>query len=306
MIVMLTMPQRSLAIELTLTPNSAVPGTTVTFTGDFGPYVGQANPKSIVSACTLSVIRYGDSNPVTTMGYHFTSCDWAFNGALSISNDAKLGEYDITISATIDGKPYPEFPFQYSPSAQLTVAPMIKLTPTSGPVGTTVTVSGIFGGSIEYVTIYGIGQPTQTCPVSGGKFSCTFIVGNVEPNFYPVYVVSIWSNQISATFTVTSGTPQLQTQQTTSPIISNSTITALAAILLSQPFALIGVILIIGIILVVHNVASNRDGKSELAIKSTRKPKTSIANSCPCPSCGVPVAYYAKSCTKCNVQLEWE
>lgn len=40
--------------------------------------------------------------------------------------------------------------------------------------------------------------------------------------------------------------------------------------------------------------------------KAKPTPKVHITGSCPCPSCDTPVSYYAKFCSNCGAELDWQ
>jgi len=104
--------------------------------------------------------------------------------------------------------------YYYQPLTPVQGAPTIGLSPSSGPPGTVVTVSGIgFSSSDNGCVITGTGGiigSSMICAMSGGSGTLgvsTFKVGNVAPGIYTVTVTgSPMSDSGQTTFTVTAPT----------------------------------------------------------------------------------------------------
>jgi len=90
--------------------------------------------------------------------------------------------------------------------------PTIALSPTSGPVGTTVTVNGEKFKQGDTITITFDGSPVATVPatvtVSGNSFSCTFVVPSSTTGGKTVTATATNGDTDSDTFTVTTEIPE--------------------------------------------------------------------------------------------------
>ncbi len=77
-----------------------------------------------------------------------------------------------------------------------------------------------------------------------------------------------------------------------------------------------GIVGFIGFIAIIAGLVANPIGTVKVQYedatnpKSRPKPKPTpkvhIAGSCPCPTCDAPVSYYAKFCSNCGAELDWQ
>jgi len=88
-----------------------------------------------------------------------------------------------------------------NPHSAAASASSIALSPTAGPVGTTVTVSGSGFGAFENINLYFAGNFQKTVASNNGAFTTTITVPNVPINTYSVTAVG--STIASVSFQVT-------------------------------------------------------------------------------------------------------
>jgi hypothetical protein len=80
-------------------------------------------------------------------------------------------------------------------SVALQIMAAITVTPSSGPSGTPLLVTGIGMAPNESINLYINGAlQSSTTADSGGNFSTSFIVPNVAPGAYGVYAIGLTSN----------------------------------------------------------------------------------------------------------------
>lgn len=169
--------------SITLNPTSGPVGTTVTVTGT-----------SFIPDSTIT-IKFDGTTLATTPATVTTSAAGGFTATFVVPASTAGGQTVTASDGTNTG------------SATFTVTPKITLTPTSGPVGTTVTVtgSGFAGGSKITVTFNGatvITSPATVTTSATGGFTATFAVPTSTTGSKTVTATDASSNAASATFTV--------------------------------------------------------------------------------------------------------
>jgi len=178
----------STAPAIVLDPTSGPVGTTVAVTGT------NFDPSSIVTI-------YFEGNLVTTTPPAVTpASNGGFSATFTVPDPSPIGSQQVVAT---QGDSSASKPFTVTPP----VTPTITLDPTSGPVGTTVTVAGTNFDPSAIVTIYFDGNlvtttPPTVTPNSNGGFSATFKVPASSNGPYTV-VANQGDNSPSATFTVT-------------------------------------------------------------------------------------------------------
>src|SRR2546426_2700420 len=154
-------------VTISLNPSSGPTGTTVTVTG-----------KNFAANSGIT-ISYDGSAITTTPTTITTDSTGSFTGSITIPSSSAAGPH--TVKAT-DASNHPA-------SAQFTVGitgPSISLNPSSGPAGTTVTVTGKnFAANSAITAVTYDGTSVTTNPViiqtdSSGGFSATFAVPRSE------------------------------------------------------------------------------------------------------------------------------
>jgi hypothetical protein len=178
---------------ISLTPTSGSHSTSVTVTGS-----GFAHT---AGSCTLS------GTPVDVGSTCTQAADGSVSGTFTVKSIG-AGSYFVNVQDT-NGAGYPTA----SAIFVVTGGPVVTLSPTSGPTGTTVTVSGSGWNTLDtYVTftttptgLYDA-PATRTCSVSGGNIpSCSFVVSSIAlGQTYTLNFVGSQGDTSSAQFTVVS------------------------------------------------------------------------------------------------------
>jgi hypothetical protein len=190
--------------SITLAPTSGSVGSSVTVTGS-----GFAGSKTVT-------IKFGSTTMTTVPSTVTTDAYGSFSASFTVPAATAGGK---TVTATDAGS--------NSASATFTVTPAITLSPTSGNVGTTVTVSGTgftassaitgkFAGST--VTLSG----TTTTDSSGSFSAATFTVPASAAGGQVVTITDGSSKSATATFTVTSS---ITLSPTSGPVGTSVTVT---------------------------------------------------------------------------------
>lgn len=190
-------------LAIVLDPTSGPVGSTVTITGTgFAPNIPVAIKFDNVLVAT---------DPATVT----TNNNGEFTARITVPNTPPGAH---TISANVVSKQFTVEPINENPG--------ISISPTSGPVGTTVDITGTSFAPTSTITIEFDGTPVATNPSTvtstpGGFFTATF---NVPPSSNGDHTVKATqgSNSASNTFTVTSST--LATSQSSSPNLSEKMI----------------------------------------------------------------------------------
>lgn len=189
--------------SIKLSPTSGPVGTSVDITG-----TGFA-PNSPI------VITF-DGNPVTTTPSTVTAdSNGKFTASMTVPFLSSVGSHPITANLA---------------SKQFTVTsstkPVIVLRPTSGPVGTSVNVTGInFDPNSQVAITFGGNPVTTATPNGNGVFSTTFTVPQSSGGLQPVKATQ-GSKSASQSFTVTSSPPPaIILNPASGPIGSSVTIT---------------------------------------------------------------------------------
>ncbi len=192
--------------------NNALQGTGIMFSDSANQqlYAFDALANKVTGALNVSSsIPVIELDPVTSAGpVSFTSAlDLTWFGAVDTFN----GVNPICVNnGTLGVWPVVEQPPSVTVSPQSSAATSITLSPSSGPTGTTVTVSG--GGFIPSsqirITFNGNTVDTVTVtPYGELPLGITFTVGTSTPGFYTVVATDMSSNSASAIFTL----PPLET-----------------------------------------------------------------------------------------------
>ena len=193
----------SLSPTITLNPTSGPVGSTVTITG-----TGFA-PDSTVT------ITFGSN----TLGTVITTSNGGFSATFSVPLSTSSGDHTVTATEGSD-----------STSKTFTVTstevPAIVLNPTSGPVSTSVNITGAgFDPSSTVVITFNdtaiTTTPATVTPTSNGGFSATFTVPSSSSGPQTVLATQ-GSKSASQTFTVTP--ILLPTSQSSSPNLSENMI----------------------------------------------------------------------------------
>src|SRR5207245_2676811 len=166
----------SLLSTISLNPTSGPAGTTVTVTGSL------FLPDSVVA------ISYDGTTVTTTPGTIITNFTGSFSDRITVAEST-------AVSHTVSAKDA----MSHSASAQFTVttppppppSASISLNPTSGPAGTTVTVTGSNFAANSGITISYDGTTVTTTPgtittSSTGSFSATFTVPASTAGYHTV------------------------------------------------------------------------------------------------------------------------
>jgi hypothetical protein len=167
--------------KIILTPTSGPIGTPVTVTGtDFDP--------------SSSVTIEFDTNTLTTVT---TDSNGDFSADFIVPLSALSGPHIVTASDGSD-----------SSSATFTVTPGIILAPSTGPVGTSVTISGTNFGANSTITVTFAENTVSTVPEivttdNNGDFSANFTVPTSSNGTHTVTASDPSSNSASKSFTVT-------------------------------------------------------------------------------------------------------
>jgi hypothetical protein len=171
----------STSARIILTPTSGPIGTPVTVTGtDFDP--------------SSSVTIEFDTNTLTTVT---TDSNGDFSADFIVPLSALSGPHIVTASDGSD-----------SSSATFTVTPGIILAPSTGPVGTSVTISGTNFGANSTITVTFAENTVSTVPEivttdNNGDFSANFTVPTSSNGTHTVTASDPSSNSASKSFTVT-------------------------------------------------------------------------------------------------------
>jgi hypothetical protein len=181
----------SVSASLSLNPQTGPVGTPVTVTGQ-----GFGALKTITITFAGSAIATSPS-PITTNGSGSFVASFIVPAGSTTSSIAGAK----TVQASDSASP------SNSASATFTVTPAITLSPTSGNVGSTVTVSGTGYGASRTITIKydGVTQttsPTTVTTTNYGTFSCTFTVPASVAGLHTVTGTDSSSNVDTETFTV--------------------------------------------------------------------------------------------------------
>jgi hypothetical protein len=212
--------------SLLFSPNTGPPGIVVNFPGsgpfspsDVGPCSITANPSGLIGgvlACTISPVHY-----------------YLEAAAFVVASTATPGPYTVTVKGSSGD----------SISGIFTVTRLnLMLQPSSGPVGTVVTVSGSGFASIDIACvvtstpsgmvtnsdpcIISNGQPNSNSASSGVLTPFKFTVGNVEPGSYLIQVKGTAEFDVAqATFTVSGTTTTSSTTQSSQSVTMTVTVT---------------------------------------------------------------------------------
>src|SRR2546428_109833 len=191
-------------VTISLSPSSGPAGTTVTVTG-----------KNFAANSGIT-ISYDGSSITTTPTTITSTSTGSFTGSITIPSSSTAGPH--TVKAT-DASNHPA-------SAQFTVTTTpiatISLNPSSGPAGTTVTVTGTnFSPNSAIIAVTYDGTSVTTNPAiiqtdSSGGFSATFAVPSPSnPGSHTVNATDASSNSASTPFTVT--TPSISLSPSSGP-----------------------------------------------------------------------------------------
>lgn len=190
--------------SMALNPSSGPIGTTVSVYGSgFWTTDACAGPPS--GTFTIS--------PSATLTFNSCSISsGSLTGTVVFSPSTAPGTYTISATGTASGE---------VATAVFQVTPSITLSPSSGPVGSTVVVSGSgFSTSDTSCSLSGTAVSSSTCSVSGGTLTGSFIVANVGAGFYAVTATgSPMGDSASAIFTVGSPvTPSITLSSSSAPV----------------------------------------------------------------------------------------
>jgi hypothetical protein len=212
----------SAAISITSpSPAQGPPGTTVTVSGSGFPGSRTLSATFGGSAVTLS------GTTSTAAGGSFSGSTFTVPSGLSVST---AGAHPVVFQAGT----------WVSPSQTFTITPTVSLSPTTGHVGDTVTISGSGFAASSALTVKYDGTTQTTSPASptttsaGVVSSVTFTVPASVAGSHTVSVTDASSNSASATFTVTpqitlvpsSGLPRNSDTITGTGFAASSTISA--------------------------------------------------------------------------------
>ncbi|MGD0478432.1 MAG: IPT/TIG domain-containing protein, partial [Nitrososphaerales archaeon] len=179
--------------SITLSPTYGPVGTSVTVTG-----TGFS-----VSTKIGSITIAGGTIATQTCTTKTTSPTGAFTCTFTVPPDT-AGAHLVTVSGSDIGTVPGD-----TASATFTVTSSITLSPTSGPVSTTVTVTGAGFAATSTITIKFSGAAQTTVPAwvtttAAGAFSATFVVPASPTGAQTVTATDASGDTASATFTVTS------------------------------------------------------------------------------------------------------
>ncbi|MGD0396486.1 MAG: IPT/TIG domain-containing protein, partial [Nitrososphaerales archaeon] len=181
--------------SITLSPTSGLVGATVTVTG-----AGFASTSNV----TISFNGAAQTtNPIAVT----TSALGAFTATFVVPSSTAGAQVVTATDASSN-----------TASATFTVTSSITLSPTSGPVGTTVTVTGAGLASSSTITIKFNGAAVTTIPATVttsalGAFTATFVVPSSTAGAKTVTATDASSNTASATFMVVTPTITLSPTQ---------------------------------------------------------------------------------------------
>jgi hypothetical protein len=171
--------------QITLDPTSGNVGDTVSISG------------SGFDASSAITATY-DGSPLTLGDTTTTDADGSFTGATFTVPESTAGGHTVEVTDVSSN----------FADATFTVTPKITLNPTSGPVGTSVTVTGTGFAGTSTITIKfdGVTQTTTLPTVttdSDGSFTASFDVPSASLGDHTVSATDEDDNTASATFTVT-------------------------------------------------------------------------------------------------------
>jgi len=157
------------------------PGSVVTISGDNSDGAGYLPGETVV-------VEVSGPNEYVASFEAVVGEDGSWSGTVQLwDSDLAVGEYSYTATGQSSG---------VVESGTFTDAtPTIdSLSPTSGPVGTTVTVNGSGFHNGDTITIKFDGSPVATDPatvtVSGNSFTCDFDVPSISAGTYPVLAIN--------------------------------------------------------------------------------------------------------------------
>ncbi len=191
---------------IVLSPTQGPKGITVTVTGS-----------SFSPSTPISIFTFNGATPAQSCTSQMTSGTGTFSCTFTVPPDS-AGAYTVVATGSDGGSD--------TASATFTITtPTITLTPSQGPVGSSVTVSGTgysVNTAIGTITIAGGAIATQTCTSqttsATGTFSCTFSVPSVSAGAHTVTVSGSDGGSDSATATFTATTPTLTLTPNTGPV----------------------------------------------------------------------------------------
>jgi hypothetical protein len=191
---------------LTLNPTSGPKGTTVAVSGS-----------GYVPSATVTV--QFDSGTVLSVTATATGALPATGNTFAVPTTASAGSNSV--SATDGTNPA-------TPQTFTVTTPSISLSPTTGPVGTPVTVTGsnFLPGSTVTITFNAVGVTTNPSKVTAsgtGTISASFTVPTSTTGVKTVTATDSATNSASATFTVV--TPSISLSPTTGPVGTSVTVT---------------------------------------------------------------------------------
>ena len=184
----------------------------------------------VVPSITLNVIIGSPNTSVQVNGKGFAasvSTSITYNGVLKTTiTSSALGSFSSTISVPTSASGTNTVAATNAggtASSTFTFSPAISLSKTSGPVGTSVIVTGtsFAPNSSTSIKYNGVTKATVTSSSIGG-FSSTITIPTSAPGANTVSATDASSNNVSATFTVT---PSIALSLSTGPIGSSITIT---------------------------------------------------------------------------------
>ncbi|HEV2519298.1 MAG TPA: PKD domain-containing protein [Thermoplasmata archaeon] len=188
--------------SLALSASSGPVGSTLTATG------------TGFAGSSTTTISFDAAAMTCTQGAITTHANGTFTCTFTVPS-AVIGAH--TVSATDHSS--------NTASATFTVVSTIQLSPTSGPVGTSVTVSGhgFAGGSLTAVTWSpGAASLCSATTSAAGDFSCSFTVPAAVAGSHTVTATDSSTNSAATMFSVTSA---VSLSPTSGPVGSSSTIT---------------------------------------------------------------------------------
>src|SRR3989475_765388 len=186
-------------VTISLSPSSGPAGTAVTVTGN------NFSPNSAI------ITLYYDATSVTTTPTIIRTEERSVTDAIAVPSPSNPGSH--TVNATDASSNSASTPFTVTTPPPPPVA-TISLNPSSGPAGTTVTVTGTnFSPNSAIIAVTYDGTSVTTNPAiiqtdSSGGFSATFAVPSPSnPGSHTVNATDASSNSASAPFTVTTPPP---------------------------------------------------------------------------------------------------
>jgi hypothetical protein len=169
---------------INLTPSSGAGGAFVTFTG--------SGFRHTAGSCTVT------GTPVSGTVTCSQNADGTVSGSFTVDPVAPSGSYFISVLDQGGVSPTAVATFV------VTGGPAVNLTPTQGPTGTVVTVTGSGWNSLDTsVSLHTSVGPValfspdpKICVVSGGSIQgCSFTVRSTAPGWGPMYTVTLTGNQ---------------------------------------------------------------------------------------------------------------